>query len=270
MENTPGFDQGYYQNDILVVYQGAMRTALGEGAASVCRELQDLMTMKIDDDNYDEFLYEFPKSVDRLMGRGVAPADMLQTLFNTLFVHGCRGSSRLATTLSEVRRRPIWRNYQDLGPEFRLVLINDYEEHSADKGIIANMASVGVEGGRKEIRAMAGKFKRKAASTGSASGASASSSRPEATVMHLICNNCLGQHFMSQCPEPKRVCSKCGSEHHSERHDAVKMYEKKREERDRLKAAKSVGYKPGSPAETMAKSKSSRTPFISANIATMS
>ena len=42
-----------------------------------------------------------------------------------------------------------------------------------------HLASVGVEGGRKEIKVMACKYKRKAASTGSASSASTSNSRPD-------------------------------------------------------------------------------------------
>ena len=119
---------------MLVVYQAAMRTALDERTVSICRELQDVMTMKIED-NYDEFMHELAKLIDALVGRGIAPAGTLRTLLSTLLVHGCRVSSRLVTTLSEERRRPIWCDYQDLGPELRLVLIKDYEDHSADKDI---------------------------------------------------------------------------------------------------------------------------------------
>ena len=65
-----------------------MRTALEDGAASICRELQDVMTMKIED-NYDEFMHELAKLIYSVMGRGVAPAGSLQTLLSTLLVHGC-------------------------------------------------------------------------------------------------------------------------------------------------------------------------------------
>ena len=48
------------------------------------------------------------------------------------------------------------------------------------------------------------------------------------------------------------------------------MYEKEREERDKLRVAKAAGFKPGSPAELMSKSKSAYVSTINVDLSNMS
>ncbi len=121
----------------------------------------------------------------------------------------------LATTPSEERRRPIRCDYQDLGPELRLVLINDYEDHSADKDIwpllgwrVAARRSRPWLVSTKERRPRQDRpHQRRPRTVG-----------PTA-IGHLMCSDCLGRNLMSQCPEPTRVCGRCESEHHQKEVD---------------------------------------------------
>ena len=70
IENIPGFYAAWAGNDLEVVHQAITRTALGEGAASMCREFLDIFHMTMDDQNYSEYLNEYPKAVTRFMDRG--------------------------------------------------------------------------------------------------------------------------------------------------------------------------------------------------------
>ena len=55
------------------------------------------------DESYEDYIYEFPKAVERIMGRGMTPAQLLQAWFNTKFVTGCKNSKKLARALETVK-----------------------------------------------------------------------------------------------------------------------------------------------------------------------
>ena len=122
MEILPNFAASYLANDLAFLHRAATQIAIGEGAISICREFQDLERMMLVDESYEEYICEFPNAVEKIMGRGLTPAQLLQSWFNTKFVTGCRNSRKLVRALEAVKENPVWPDYTVLAERFRVVL----------------------------------------------------------------------------------------------------------------------------------------------------
>ena len=256
MKLIPGYADAENDNDLLAYWDIIDRVMMGEGVASMQANFAQLDKWGLEDGKWRQGITDFQRLVDRILGAGMDPQEVLDTLLTTKLVLGCKSSERLKTLLSTVMTEDRWPNFRVLLPRFANVLRVSEEFDPKTEGILANAGRV-VKGADKE---------RESATGGMHHGnihayASRTKMRDSSRT---ICNNCAKPgHILINCPEPMVTCDTCGELHHTERHEHIRELSARKEKRDRSKAAdanmqprmKKSGFtpKPGSPAAIRAK-----------------
>lgn len=193
MRNDGEFERCYRNYSILELWRIAENAATGQGAVAIHTTVTRLLNIKQDRGKFAVYLQEFNEIVATLMRLGNAD-ELLQTIFNTLFVTRA-DQEEFGMQIAAVKGTVKWRNYQDLGAEWRVY-------SSTTKGLMKLEKSEGLV---------------KANYTPPAPGGAPGGGGPRRNYRpDFECHNC-GQsgvdHSSYNCPEPMHRCRTCGRNH---------------------------------------------------------
>ena len=96
--------------------------------------MMDLLSLKMTDAAWQIFFNRYIAIMHRINQRGMSAEELLQALFDVVFVMKLQKSTQLRESIQTEMRKPKWSHVQDLVPAFSNVLrqVALLEKHNAD------------------------------------------------------------------------------------------------------------------------------------------
>jgi hypothetical protein len=189
------------------------KIATGHGAHSLYLDLTRLFETKMVDGGWVTFFREFRNNRGKIKNRVEPPEEILEAIYDTIFIMGVLDQPKLEKQVSEVLALTKWPAADELMRKWTVTLetIQGIKRGSNPEGkVIANAA--------------------RSAATSSRPRGSAPSPKPlkDAAVRQITCFGCGKEgHVVSECTSEPVNCSTCGDQHHTSMHERVMLIAKR-------------------------------------------
>ena len=106
MMGLKDFEANFTAGDLGVISDAARNCSLAAGSASVYADLIHMLNSKMTDASWQLFYNDFKNIMKRIRSRGMTHEELVDAIFNVVFIRACRDSTVLKESVQAEMRLP--------------------------------------------------------------------------------------------------------------------------------------------------------------------